>query len=121
MSGPSIKTCLLSKHLRSHVFWTPAVGIGELVGPYAHFTKPEVGYFQIPVFVDHDVFRLDVPINDLLAVQVLDSEQDLDETIPSLIFTHPPNFPQVIKELSARAILKCQGNEMLSLESVVQA
>ncbi len=53
-------------------------------------------------------------------MQVLNTEQDLDETVASVVLVHTPHFAQVVEKLSTRAVLQSKGHEMLCLECVVQ-
>lgn len=95
---------LLGQHFRSHVLGTAAVGGGELIGPESGLAESEVSYLEVSVQVDHDVFGFDISVYDVLAVQVLNAQQDLDEAVASLVLTHLAHLPQVVEQLSTRTI-----------------
>lgn len=61
------------EHLRCHIFWASTKSISKFTGPDAFPTESKVCYFEIAIFVNHDIFRFDISVDDFLAVKVLNS------------------------------------------------
>lgn len=104
VSRSKLKNSLLCKHLRCHILWTPTVSMRHLVLSYSHLTQPKISYFQVAIHIDHNIFRFDVAINDILWMQILNPKENLDKTVSSIVFIHFAHLPQIKKELSSRAI-----------------
>ena len=88
-----VKDELLGQHFRRHVFWTAAVRGGEIIRSESCLAESEIRDLEVAVHIDHDVLRLDVAVDDILAVQVLQAEENLNEAVPGLIFGHLPHLP----------------------------
>ena len=65
---------LIKQYFRRNVLWSSANGIRTFLDD---LRESEINHFQITVRADHNVFRLQVPIHNLLALQVLKNGDDL--------------------------------------------
>ena len=73
---------------------------------------------QLTVFANEDVFGLQVPINDLLGVQVTESKSDLHSEELGLVLWELPDLDQVAEELTTLDKLHQEVNTELILEDV---
>ena len=62
-------------HFWSQILWSPTERIGGLLSQ--HLCQAEVSQFNVAVLADQDVFRLQVPIEDLAFVEVAEGQGDL--------------------------------------------
>ena len=72
----------------------------------------------LTVFANEDVFGLQVPINDLLGVQVTESKSDLHSEELGLVLWELPDLDQVAEELTTLDKLHQEVNTELILEDV---
>lgn len=74
----SRRTTFFVEHFRRQVGHRPAEGLRALVDAlHADLGQPEVGQQRVALQVEDHVFGLEVPVNDVVPVQVLDGQQDL--------------------------------------------
>lgn len=65
-------------YLRGEVFWRPCQGIRFLPRVMKRLTKSKIGYFDVSVQPNQDVFWLNVPVFDVNhLMQKLNSQYDL--------------------------------------------
>jgi len=63
--------------------------------------KPEVGKSGVPVYVDHHVLGLDVPVHQVQLVQVLYGQEDFGRIEPRLVLVHRPVAFHVREKVTA--------------------
>ncbi len=78
--------------------------MGQLSRLDAHPAESEVCNFEVPFLVNHYILGLDVPVNDVLSMQVLEAQQNLDEAVSGILLAHSLDSSQVEEELTAGAI-----------------
>lgn len=71
--------------------------------------------------VDDNVLGLDVAVEDVLAVEVFEGGEDLDEAVAGLVFAEALDFAEVVEELAPGAVLEGEGDEVGGLEGVVHS
>ena len=80
--------------LRSHVLDGAAESVVELlVGALLNAAK--VGELDVAPPVEHDVLRLEVPVDDALGVEVLQSQQDLGQVEDGCVLHQHPLLLQL--------------------------
>ena len=99
-----IDRLILAEHFGSHILWTAAVCSCQFVSLESFLAEPEISYFQVAVHVNHNVLWFYVSVNDVLFVEVLDSQKNLDKAVTSLIFCHSLYLSQVEEELTSWTI-----------------
>lgn len=95
----------LAKHLRSHILRTSTVSRGKLVCSKSFFAESEISYFKISIHVNHDIFRFDVSIDDVLVMKILNTCKNFNKTVSSLIFCHFFDLSEVKEQLTSWTIL----------------
>ena len=91
-------------HFRGHVLGGPAETVGDFSTVEARLAQPEVSYLDVAVVIDQQVFRFEVPVNDILLVEVHESVQDLNEIKTGVLLAHPLDRLEVVEQLAAGAI-----------------
>lgn len=71
----------------------------------------------MPVSVDEDVLRLDVPVNDAHLVEVEHRQADLGEVELRLVFAHALELLELVEELAPAAELEHEDDEVALLEA----
>ena len=74
--GPNIDwrtmVFFFSDYFRSHVRWSATENIEFFIG-WDDDGKPEIDYFYIFLFVEHDVFEFNISVDDIFIVKVLET------------------------------------------------
>jgi hypothetical protein len=87
------------------------------------FGKPKVNHFyasQITYLGQHEVFWFDVPMRDLLWVQIFQSQEELFHDISWLLFRQVFLLNNVMEKLSTLAKLKDQETNIVPLPNLVK-
>ena len=71
------------------------------------------------ILIDQNVLRLEVPVNDAIIMQALDSQHNLGEVESCVIFTHENRLTNVLDQLSSREILQYHVQMRLILQAIV--
>lgn len=109
--GAVIRLALLD--LRSHVRHRASVRLQ--VVDFSERGEAEIGHFQVHVFVDEDVFKLEVSVNDALAVHVLKHIAHLRKEVTTAVLAHAAKGLAQIEEQTAGDELEQNVNEVADL------
>lgn len=63
-----VKKVVLQDHFGRHVFGTAAEGVGELPLEHVGLGQTQVGYFDVSVLTQEDVFRFDIAVDYVILV-----------------------------------------------------
>ena len=66
--------------------------------------------------IENDIFRLEISVDDVDAVQVLDGQQDLRQVEDGHALLHSVRLFEEVEEVSARIIFGDEENLLLSLK-----
>ena len=72
------------------------------------------------VIIYQEVFWFQVPINNVLLMQVHQAVHDLNKVESSMLLTHSLDRLQVVEKLSAGAVVEHETHEVVGFETVVQ-
>ena len=92
---------LLVEHLWSHVLWATTVSCSKLISFKSLFAETKISYFKVTIHVNHNVFRFDISIDDMLIMKILNSKKNFNETISSLILCHSFHLSQIKEEFTS--------------------
>ncbi len=109
----------LQDHFRWHVFGTSTKGVSNLSGVHSTFGEPKVRNLDMSIMVDQQVFRLQIPINDILLMQVHESIHDLNEVKPCVLFAHSLDWLKVVEKLSPGTVIQNETYEIVGLKTVI--
>jgi hypothetical protein len=65
------------------------------------FREPEIRYSQVTISIQQQIFRFQVPIDDILLMQIVDSEDDAGQVKSSDVCCESSRSTQVREQLSA--------------------
>lgn len=105
-------------HLRGQVVEGAAHGLAAAVGGV--HAPPEVGQLDLAVDADEDVLGLDVPVDDVLAVQVAQRARHLRDVLRGLPLGEAVLAAQVLVELALAGELDDQEHALAVVEVAVQ-
>lgn len=72
------------------------------------------------VIINQKVFWFEVPINDVLLMQVHQTVHDLNKVEPSVFLTHSLDRLQVVEKLSAGTVVEHETHEVVGFKTVVE-
>lgn len=72
-------------NLRRDIIWGPTQSPFLLIAKLELGGQPEVADLEIHVLVEEDVAHLEVPVDDPIAVHVLEGRDDLEHEVPGLL------------------------------------
>jgi len=75
----------LRRYLRCHKLWCSAEGVCSASITHLLFTQPIISNLDMPVQCEQDVVQLQIPIYDLVLMQVLERQQDLRSVESKLV------------------------------------
>ena len=93
------RVVLPAHHLRSHVARSPA-GVCRIVG-LDESSNAEIGGSEVALVVKDQVFRFDVPMDDVVEVQVLEAHQDAGDEELCLHLLKPSPAAHVVAQVPA--------------------
>lgn len=111
-----VAVVLLENDLGSHVArstWS-LVGVLSLV----HLCNSKVGDLDVPIWVKNQVFRLDVSMDDVVLVNVLESNSKTSYNEPGLLLGKTDSFSYVVPQVATSHQVADQVNVFNVLESV---
>lgn len=94
---------LSNKHFWAHVLQTTAEGISFFFG---FLGQPKVSYLQMPFDVHHYIFRFQIPVDDILRVEVLYCKEYFDEILPGRFLIESDDFSLKVKKLSSGTVVQ---------------
>jgi len=95
----------IQQHLRRYVFG----GSTESIRPVLDYLlETKIREFEISLRVEKDVLRLQVPVDDVLAVQVIKNKCHGALVEPLVTVFEPPLFPQMREELAPLDVFEHQ-------------
>lgn len=71
-----------------------------------HFSSPEVNEEHLPLVIHDRVLRLDIPVDDVLGVQVFHCQDDWPQVVPIGGFVQDAYLSNRLKHLNAIDILQ---------------
>lgn len=113
----------LLQHLGRHIPGRPTRGHQHVVLARQHFAQPKVRDHQPCVLgpvCKQQVLGLEVPVHNVQAVQVLDTQQDLVYKARSVCFGVVALLQELVKELAALSQVCDQVHGVLGLEHLEQ-
>lgn len=120
---PNVKSVVVSfilYHLRGHVFQSSAECI-PLLAVVRLNTPTKITNFYNISFLDQDIFRLDVSVNQTLFVHVIDTRADLNEKVKSCVFTQVFLFSNQVEQITLACVLKSKVNGFFVLETRIES
>lgn len=87
---------------------------------FLHFGEAEVGKLDVAVDVDKDIFRLEVAIKHILAVDVLKAKQDFCEIKLGFLLTKYSLVLQQVKQFAAAAEVNNEVQVLFRLKTPVE-
>mmetsp|Transcript_43504 Transcript_43504/g.130494 ORF Transcript_43504/g.130494 Transcript_43504/m.130494 type:complete len:203 (-) Transcript_43504:260-868(-) len=110
---------LAAHHLWAHVVWRADDGLCEVEAAGQRTADAKVAQLDAPVLGQEDVCRLQVPVEDALAMHVLKRHQDLGEQLQDLpLQQRRLPRPQQLRQVASLAVL-CHDAQVASVEEVV--
>ena len=68
---------LLQNNFRGGVFRHPRNGENIFLASFDFFRESEIGQFDVPFLIDHDVLGFQIPVDDIPAVHIFEGEYNL--------------------------------------------
>lgn len=106
----------LSDHLRREISGTATEGVCE--PDSISLTKAEVCKPNVSVLMKQNILWLEVPIEDVLGMEVLEGEHKLSDDPLSLLFLQLLFMSQVLAQITAAAVVQAHVQVLLRLEGV---
>jgi hypothetical protein len=78
--GPPVNCVVMAipdDHLRGEVLRRPAEGVGLVFLALSHLGEAEVSQLQVPILIEEDVLWLQVPVQNVLLVEMSKCQSDL--------------------------------------------
>ena len=94
--------------------WKPTLKSNK--SDYHVFAQSEVDQPAMSSQIENDVFRLEISVDDVDAVQVLDGQQDLRQVEDGHALLHSVRLFEEVEEVSARIIFGDEEHLLLSLK-----
>lgn len=102
---------------RRHILWAATKRISLIFCLLPHrLRQPKVCYFDMPMDVQQDILRLDVPIKHSMRVNVLQPKQDLNRIESRLLLFHSPKLLDQTEELASGAELSDEHDVIACLK-----
>ena len=99
----------LVDQLGTHVCWCPTVLVQQLISLYL-YSEPEINKLNSLVnFIKEDVLQLDIPMDDIIKMEILYSTGQLYKYLPGLFLCQPLLLHQVTLQVISN-ILRHQVN-----------
>ena len=108
---------LLLDDLRSQIFRSATEG-GGIVLLRQILSKAKISEVQIPILSHENVLRFDIPVNNMLFVQVANGQDDLSCIKLGPFFLEAPHLVEMSEELSASHKVHNKEDFRLRLENV---
>lgn len=102
----SLSMALIEENLRGNVFGCSTNGVGPLSN---NFGKPKVNKFEVAISADHDVLWLQIPVDNILRLEILENGNDLSSVESRLLGVEVSNRSVMRKKISSGKKL---GNEI---------
>ncbi len=102
-------------YLGSQILGGSADGRG-FVFQNVHSRKSEIGYFNVSVGSYQNVFWFEVPVDYVLGVKVIQSQDQLTGVKPGVVLGEPFHLREEIEELSSRTVLQNEVEFFLVLK-----
>ena len=83
------------------------------------FREPKICNLNMPIMINKQILRLQVPINNILLMQVHKPIQDLNKIKPGMLLLHPLNSLKIIKQLPPGTIVKHKADKVMRLKAVI--
>lgn len=110
---------LRSNNFRSTVPQRPDPGFHP--PPFFKFPpKSQVGNLDIDPLVEEDVLKLQISVDDALAVKMRDAQYELPKDTPRFMEGQPTLLDEVVEELSARAEFRDEVNGRFRRDDLVE-
>lgn len=107
----------LIQHFGSEIGWTSAEALGLV--SHVILAQAEIGEFNMAFLVKQNIFRLHVPIENALAVEMLERKQKLYDIYPGVRLGEGDLARQVEAEILAGTVVEGQVEVVGGLEGVV--
>ena len=120
MPSSKIMSDLLHDHFRRHVLRTTTKRVGKLPFMHIGFGQAQISDFDVAVQSKQDVFGFDISVDDFVAVEVAESQKDLDDVEPGHFFAEPAVSADESKKFSSGAILDDKDQVFFSLKGVLE-
>lgn len=85
-----------------------------------HVGEAKVNDFDVQVAVEEEILRLEIPMDDVLAVEILDGRHDLAELLSRNILLHSAIFHEELKNFSVVDVLHHEIERLLCLNHLVE-
>lgn len=82
--------------------------------------KAKIRDLHIQTVVEQNVFRFQVPVNNVPRVNVIDAFKDLPHDVAGLLLGQCHHRREIIEELTVTAQLKHQKDESIRLEHILE-
>ena len=82
--------------------------------------EPKVCDDDVPVSIKEEVFELQVPMDDLLLVNVPDAGDELTEQLAGILLLEIPMGQNMVEEFTTRRVLEDDPDILVRLDNVVQ-
>lgn len=106
------------EHLRRKVGWTAAEALCFVLDVV--LGESEVGQLYMPLPVQQDILGFEIAVQNILAVQVIDSEEQLGHVDSRFVLTEAHLSSEVEAEILPRAVIQRQIKVVGRLEGIVQ-
>ena len=100
------------QYFRAHILQTATKRVSFLPG---FLRQAKISNFDVPLDIQKHIFRFEIPIDNPLLMQILDSKQNLNKIFFGLLLFKTDDSPLQIKQLSAGAVLKNHDVVLLGL------
>jgi hypothetical protein len=110
---------LVQEDLRSKILSCTTDALGVVVAVDVLLGKPKISDLDVPVVAHQHVFWLQISVQNVLGVQMVQSQEYVRSVKSGSVFFESPNLRQVEEELTSWAVLKNEKQFAVALESVV--
>ena len=93
-------------YLRGAIPWRATIRVRPSIDVLQLLGEPKVYQFHVPLSVDQDVLRLEIPVDDIFRMQTFDGQDDLGEVKSGSIFAHENGFSYLSDKFSAGQIIQ---------------
>lgn len=104
-------------NLRGEILWRAAQRPGSILYP---LREPEIGDLDVTFVIQEYILRLEVPVDNVQAVQVLDREQNLGGVEPRDVVRELDGLSEVTEEFAAGDVLETHEEVRGRLEAGVE-
>ncbi len=78
----------LQYHFRRHILSTATKGVGNLPGVHPPLGQSKISNFNMPIMPNQPILRLQIPVDNILLMQVHQPIKNLNKVESSMLFTH---------------------------------